>query len=112
MATDKDEIMARTGPEDNLIAFKTNVNTSEYRTAGNDWVIGRGTTFAPEQLAYKDVDEQTRFTAQVLSHGPAGDILRDLASQRNICSKQVYMNQVRFRSSTNVIEIGGGNSIT
>lgn len=95
MATEKDEIMSRTGPEDNLVAVRTNVNSSEFRTAGSDWVIGRGTAYPAGALHYKDVDEQQRLTAQVLSHGPAGDILRDLAAQRNICTKQVYMNKVR-----------------
>lgn len=92
--TAKDEIMAATGPEDNLVAVRTNVNSSEYRTAGNDWVVGTASVIPVEKLDYKDVDEQRRFTAQVLSQGPSGDILRDLISQRNICAKQVYMNKV------------------
>lgn len=87
--------MARTGPEDNLVAFKTNVNSSEFRTAGSDWVVGAGAVVPPEALHYRDVAEQERLTAQVLSHGPAGDILRDLVAQRNVCTKQVYMNKVR-----------------
>lgn len=95
MATAKDEIMARAGPEDNLVAVKTNVNSSEFRTAGNDWVVGTADVVPPGSLFYKDVDEQRRFTAQVLSQGPAGDILRDLITQRNVCAKQVYTNKVR-----------------
>ena len=94
-STEKDAIMARTGPEDNLVAFKTNVNSSEFRTAGNDWVVAAGAAVPPEALHYRDATEQERLTKQVLSHGPAGDILRDLVAQRNVCTKQVYMNKVR-----------------
>jgi len=97
MATEKDEIMARSGPEDNLVAVATNVNSSEFRTAGNDWVVSRASHFAPEALHYKDATEQARLTAQLLSKGATGDIMRDLVMQRNLCAKQVYMNKVGAR---------------
>ena len=87
--------MSRSGPEDNLVAMETGFNSSTLRTAGNDWVIARTSTLRADQLDYKDVEEQRRFTAQVVSEGAAGTILRDLMTQRYNCSKQMYMNEVR-----------------
>jgi len=95
MASRKDELMSRSGPEDNLAAFETDFNSSSLRTAGNDWAIARTQAFPESQLDYKDVEEQRRLTAQVVSDGPSGIILRDLMTQRYICTKQIYMNEVR-----------------
>jgi len=100
MATLKDEIMSRTGPEDNLTSIKTDVNTSAYVTAGPDWAVYRSDRLKADALHYKDEAEADRFLAQAASSGPSGQILRDLMSQRDVCAKQVYMHQVREPSAT------------
>lgn len=97
MATLKDEIMARSGPEDNLVAVKTDVNTSAYHTAGPDWAIIRDRRLAPAELHYKDEAEADRFFAQASTTGPAAQILRDVMTQRDVCAKQIYMHQVSGR---------------
>ena len=81
MASLKDEIMARSGPEDALVAVELDFSTSAERTAGNDWMVTRS-ALPLEQLDYRDVAEQRRLTAQVVSSGPSGVILRDLMHQR------------------------------
>ena len=99
MATLKDAIMARSGPEDNLTAIRTNVNTSDFRTAGPDWAVVMTDKQKLGSLDYSDVAEQQRLSAQVLSTGPAGQILRELISRRDICARQSYVNTVRPSSA-------------
>ena len=89
--------MARTGPEDNLVAVKTTDNSSAYVTAGPDWVILKEQRLKQQDLHYKDEAEADRFFAQAATAGPSAQILRDLMTQRDICAKQMYMHQVRGR---------------
>lgn len=89
--------MARSGPEDNLTAAKTDVNSSPYLTAGPDWVIYREQRLGHADLFYKDEVEADRFFAQASTTGPAAQILRDVMTSRDVCAKQIYMHQVRWR---------------
>ena len=95
MATQKDFIMSRSGPEDALVAVRTNVNSSGLRTAGPDWAVLSNEKFQMDSLDYPDIAEQQRLSAQVLSAGPSGQILRELISRRDICARQAYVNTVR-----------------
>jgi hypothetical protein len=94
MATAKDEIMARTGPEDNLVVQRLTSNTSREYTAGPDWVIPRGAVLPRASLDYKDEAEAERLALAVQGTGPEATILEDLARSRNVCAKPAFNLEV------------------
>lgn len=95
MATPKDEIMARSGPEDRLRAFPSKRNTSPEFTAGPDWGVFVDTALPTAALHYKDEGDMKRLHELLATEGPSGRILRDTATSRYICSKQSYSYSVR-----------------
>jgi hypothetical protein len=95
MATAKDEIMAKTGPEDNLVVQRLSTNTSQQYTAGPDWVIARGNVLPRERLDFKDDADAERLALQVQGTGPEATILEDLARSRNVCAKSAFNLEVR-----------------
>ena len=111
MATVKDEIMARSGPEDRLFTLPLKANTSPELTAGPDWQVLVDLSVPTSAFHYKDEDEMRRLHAIVGSDGPAGRILRDTATSRYICSKQSYVYSVwDFATSTRRVVLYRSNT--
>lgn len=94
MATAKDAIMSRSGPEDRFYARPERVNTSAEVTAGPDWGVYVQESIRLGDLYYKDDGEMRRLHATLVSPTPAGEILRDTAKARYICYKQIYTYDV------------------
>jgi hypothetical protein len=91
------DIMSRSGPEDNLAAFRLPVpSDSGYTTAGPAWVVGKqpDQPVARGDMYYKDEGEFERFKGIATDAGPHGQVIEELAQRRNICAKERYLKTV------------------
>jgi hypothetical protein len=95
MASARDEIMGRTGPEDNLTMQKSSINTSAQSTAGLDWDMVDARAVPLDRLDYKPDGAFHRHWQAVTAPGPQLTLLSDLASSRNVCAKTAFNFEVR-----------------